>query len=1029
MTIPDFFADVEEEKKPAVEGAPTDFFADVEEEVPTDVEEQVSPMARAYLAQVKAFTPEGLRGVEKATKSQLSGATLGLSELVPALKPGAAESENDQIIQAANRFVGSMLPWGAFEKYVVGPLGAAVGWQTAKGTMSIMKPLLAKLGTKIAVRGVAAPAIHTLETFARTGQIPSKGELVKYGAVVAALGGALDAFTEIGMPMHNALSNIAESEGKPLWDVYKQFGRALKNKGYSFFQGKGRPVTPEAMKEIGTDFVEKAGYPVEEIKAIEVKPIEPLLKEVPKVAKLPTPPAEPPPPPTKPSGEEPAVPGKITEGTAKYFSKLGAKFDVEYPFKKIGAPETGFAVKNYYDRINFHIEKGKQEIKKIKKLGLTKDQLNEAVLAAEKDVIPKDPKVKAARELIRKYMDDSLAALKKEGVLKKGFHEGMLDSIKMQIEANNEIIKISKPKEKIRLRNENKELAQQAKEVAKLRFVSIPVKELFEAHAMGNAALTKKVVKYLTKKRRKTLTMQDLVDSGAIKKEDLTPEKIISSYSKKFGRDMALAKIINAGKKEGLVSSKEVPGMVKIPGYIAPELAKYWVSPAFADFIQGYTNPRTFGNWEKISNRLKGWSFYNPAILGFNNLWQQLFAVLGQPQHLLKLPAAWKQAVIDVKNKTPNYWEAFENGIRSSPFVALEKNIGALTESLKKEGPNPLLSMINAVLKYPKAIHEKLYDAMQAIAWTGFDVIPRMATYNWLKSIGLNSRDAAQTAASFHGDYASVPADIRRKLNKFVYVPTFPIVMTKTVIAALKDSAKVAKISYERAKGEKKEKIDPKTKARASVLIGATIILGGAHATMKYLGFDTVFPLWHYKRDYRDKKGKLKTQHVYLSFPITTVWKQIGRVYETFAQPGIENRALRLAKKMKINLAIPIQILWEIVENKTRSWKDVYDPRAPVYEQAMDTLAFIAKRALPLLGVPLGERFTDPVQKEEMIKEFGMLLNMVPSIFTFKTDTDRKRARKKKDALKRKLQYLKKTLTPKQKENYKREIKKLKEVK
>ncbi len=364
-------------------------------------------------------------------------------------------------------------------------------------------------------------------------------------------------------------------------------------------------------------------------------------------------------------------------------------------------------------------------------------------------------------------------------------------------------------------------------------------------------------------------------------------------------------------------------------------------------------------------------------------------------------------------------------------MVFFEKSIKDVTKSLKKDGPNPLLTMINAILKYPKAIHEKLYDSMQTVAWVGFDMIPRMATYNWLRSLGLNARDAAQMAARIHGDYASVPAELRRKLNKFLYVPTFPIVMTKNTIQMLKSSGKVAKISYERAKGEKKEKIDPKTKAEASQLIGATIILGAAHLTMKALGFDTVFPLWHYKRDYRDREGKLKTQHFYLSFPITTLWKQIGRIYEVFGERGVENRIWRLVKRLKLNLSIPIQIAWEIAENSTRSWKNVYDPRAPAYEQAMDTLAFIAKRALPLLGLPLGERFTDPVQKEEMIKEFGWLINMVPSMFTFKTDTDRRRAKIKANRLKRKMQWLKKKkkLTPKELENYKREIKKLKEIK
>jgi len=912
-----------------------------------------------------------------------------------------------------------------------------------EGLASVLSPF--KLLGRILGIGAAGSYMSGVKQYFKKGEINLK-DVAKEGSIWAALQGVGE-IANVALQTKQAIDFISKTSGKSKPEVARFLSDAFKKRFKQKFKAEPTESNITILgKSQPSKMAETWENAIKDAKVVEIKPVKPKFEfeapkvevpkitkvEVPKVAEVPpkppTPP-EPPAPPTKPSGEEPAVPGKITEGTAKYFSKLGAKFDVEYPFKKVGAPETGFAVKNYYDRINFHIEKGKQEIKKIKKLKLTKHEAAEVVLAAEKAAIPKDPKVREGREILRKYYDNSLIDLKKEGVLKKGFHERLLDSIKMQMKANDEIIKISKPKEKIKLRNENKELAREAKEVAKLKFVSIDARELFEAHAMGNPALTKKVVKYLTKRKRKTLSLQDLVDSGAITEEQLTPEKQISSYSKKFGRDMALAKVINAGKEEGLVSSKEVPGMVKIPGYIAPELAKYYVSPTFADFVQGYTNPRTFTNWEKLANRLKGWSFYNPLVLGFNNLWQHAWVVLGQPQHLAKLPGAWKQAVLDVKNKTPNYWEAFENGIRSSPFVALEKNIGALTTSLKKEGPNPLLSMIQVSTKYPKVIHEKLYDAVQTIAWTGGDMVPRMATYNWLRSIGLNPRDAAQTSALFHGDYASVPADIRRMLNKFVYTPTFPIVMTKTVLENLKNSGKVAKISYERAKGEKKEKVDPKTKARASGLIGATIILGGLHATMKSLDFDAVFPLWHYKRDYRDKQGKLKTQHVYFAIPLNIILRYIGKGYETFTQPGIENRILRFAKRMKFQTAIPIQILWELLENKDRHWKEIYDPRSPIYEQATDMLTYIGKRSIPLIGIPLGERFTDPDQRKETIEEFGWLVNMIPSVFTFKSDTDRKKAKKKKNALKRRLQWLKKKLSPKEKENYKKEIKKLKEVK
>jgi hypothetical protein len=48
-----------------------------------------------------------------------------------------------------------------------------------------------------------------------------------------------------------------------------------------------------------------------------------------------------------------------------------------------------------------------------------------------------------------------------------------------------------------------------------------------------------------------------------------------------------------------------------------------------------------------------------------------------------------------------------------------------------------------------------------------------------LRKKGYSAKDAAQLAAMFHGDYASVPAHIRKKLNRFFFTPTFKIAMAK----------------------------------------------------------------------------------------------------------------------------------------------------------------------------------------------------------------------------------------------------------
>jgi len=1146
--------------------------------------EKVHPMLQAYYVQAKAFSPEGLKGVERGLKSQLSGATFGLSERIPGMKPEAPKDEADEILGASNRFIGSMLPWSAFEKYVVGPIGEKVAWKTAKSTMSIMKPLLAKLATKMTVRGVAAPAIATLEGLAKNGEIPSKEELVKHGVWVAALGGAFDSIAEIGIPLHKALSNISKSEGVSLWDIYKRFGQSLKNKGYSFFKGEGKPVTPEAMKETGIEFLKKSEYPIEEVKEVEFKPeidkpvvppkieiekpaapekpkqkiyrgydreekgkvytgtAEPILgegkyfsfteegakqygskiekkeldlknplvinsdeqwkkltkeagwkypnitglpkeviksniskmnqlikskgydgvivnwddsikgdmdkqgrgiktlrnvfdipqvfefpkpeeKKLPVIVKLPIVKVEPPPP-TPPSGDDPADPDKLTTETSKYFSKIGSKLNVEYPFQKIGANETGFAVKNYFDQINKHIDQGKVVAKEIKGLGLSKEQLNNVVLQSESSTPPKDSTEKKAWLMIRSYFDKSLEALKEQGVLKKGFHERIASQLLSEIKALDDLIKISKGNNKLKLMKQAKDLTEQLKEISKLRFVSIPVRALFESKVKSDPALTKRAIKFLNKKVRKTITLQDLVDSGLVDKKDLTPEMIISNYSRKYGRDIALAKIIKAAKKEGLATIEPKEGYVKIPGYIAPELSKYYINPVFADFIQGYTSPKTFNAWEKTSSLLKGWSFYNPIILPANDMWQQVWAVVGQPQNWLKLPGSWKQAFKDIIKKTPNFWEAYDNGLFSSPFVELEKNIKSFTLNVKESGPSPFLDILKKIIKYPAELHNKIYNAMGIVAWNADKTI-RLATYNWLRTQGLSAREAAQTAALYHGDYARVPPATRRKLNKFLYTPTFKLVMG----AALKENFKnVYKVVTAILKGEK---INPDERARASGLIGIAVVLGAGHLLMKSMGWESEIPCLRYKKDIIDEDGKKKTIHMSFSLPFTLYWKFANRAIEATSKPGIENRLMKFLRSMKYETGVPVQIIWELMENKNRQWKEIYSPRAPLYEQVYQVMSYMAKRVFPIIGSKTGEAFRDPKEQAKVEYELGTVVNSLPFLFPYITERTEVINSRKVKYLMGKMNSLAKKgkLTEREKQNFLKEIEQLKKKK
>jgi hypothetical protein len=84
----------------------------------------------------------------------------------------------------------------------------------------------------------------------------------------------------------------------------------------------------------------------------------------------------------------------------------------------------------------------------------------------------------------------------------------------------------------------------------------------------------------------------------------------------------------------------------------------------------------------------------------------------------------------------------------------------------------------------------EVYNASWFWAWE-FDGAIRMGTYKFLKDQGYSSRKAAQTAALYHGDYASVPHNTRRLLNRALFTPTFKIAMGKLYTRMIRDAMKM----------------------------------------------------------------------------------------------------------------------------------------------------------------------------------------------------------------------------------------------
>lgn len=191
-------------------------------------------------------TKEYTKGIERKVKHGLSGATLGLSEKIDALN---VSEDEEGFGDSAMEFIGAMIPWTGLEA-AVAKFGPKVATKVAQKTGTLWKPMLAQLGTKAAIRTTGAAGMQVLKNLAKNGELPNTKEMVKNAAMVGVVGGVFDVFSDVLMPVHQSLKNIANEYGVPTWEAYKKLGKAIMNKGYSLFKGQGtRPLTEEAVKE------------------------------------------------------------------------------------------------------------------------------------------------------------------------------------------------------------------------------------------------------------------------------------------------------------------------------------------------------------------------------------------------------------------------------------------------------------------------------------------------------------------------------------------------------------------------------------------------------------------------------------------------------------------------------------------------------------------------------------------------------------------------------------------------------------
>jgi hypothetical protein len=629
-----------------------------------------------------------------------------------------------------------------------------------------------------------------------------------------------------------------------------------------------------------------------------------------------------------------------------WYQKVLDKLDVESAWKRIGAPETGFNIKNVFSQRTLHQEGGIDIIKRVAKtLNHNEVLMKTAILAREDrvylDAFPEHrAKMEEAVGILDRYFDQSLDLYKAAGVLSKGFKERILDELEDQLKSETDPIK-------------RDQLRRDVARVEKLEFAHIPTAMWFRSKFANEPAKARKVLDYLAIQKRENVSIADMVKEGVIELKDIKLQDVVSNYARRLGKDMSLLNVVRAARTEGLAKplglseadagrlselkekkkrtekeKAERKGLIEkkkrlsVPDYEngfvgAPNIARvlkgFQVHGELSEWLRtmGDPNPRRW--YERIFARFKMFQFWNPFFLPMYDTFQtfMLTGLGGMTQ-----VARWTGGTADYIKKTPEYWEALDNGLMSKPFDNPFQTFKQMADNAAMKGGTRFVKALMDI--NPLHLLDRLYTTSWNMAWAG-DGALRMNTYRWLRGVGYSEREAAQLAATAHADYAAVPPGTRRALNMMFFTPTFKIAMARFYKRMTEGGLKMGAWATQTDAGMP---VRPERRyALAAAYTAAGIV--AFNELMEYMGFETEDFGVKWKRDIETDRG-IEELTVHVSSPMNMFLKYAHRVKNSFA-PDKDNPMLALLRSFKWEVHPIWRIFNEVAWNRADDSFPIYD--------------------------------------------------------------------------------------------------------
>lgn len=682
--------------------------------------------------------------------------------------------------------------------------------------------------------------------------------------------------------------------------------------------------------------------------------------------------------------------------------RLADWFDVEAPFRRSGAPQTGIKVKGYYGQRELREEIAIKTVKKIAKdLRHDPDLLSKAVIYAENPKLFNSAPPEVQRLLakpirdILKYFSDARDLYASRGVDVDFKHR-----IRNDIEAS-----IRKAKK------ENKPtdgLESALKDLDNFEFVHIPTALWFERAAIEGNNNIGRILKVMAEKKRETFRIQDLIDAGLIELKDVNAVDVIMNYGRRLGKDIGLLDIVNAAKSEGLASTKFKDGFVKPPrGSVA--FRDTWVHPTLNDWLISMGSLREGMNvFEKGVSVVKMGQFYNPLFLPMYDTVQATMLGSVNPLHPFRTGKLLIKGMRDVFTQSERYIEALDNGLASTPFNNPFKSYIDLARSIKSGGAGEAGFLVKSLLKgNPFPSLRAFYDASFNLAWQ-LDRGIRMTSYNYLIEKGFSPQQAAQIAAKFHGDYASVPATTRRALNNIFFTPTFKIAMTKLYGNMMKGAWESTKDAV-----KKDGNLDPKHPAYARGIAAVGGVLIATDLVMHSIGFERDTFGVRYKKEVDTEEGP-KDLVITLSNPANMPVKYAERIARSFRGDQLQPWRT-LARNLEYELTPLYRFTTQLIENKDPDGNIIYNEfgTKPIHslERAVQMTRYLFESSFAIIGDTQEAVFTDPTKQtsqERLADEIGKVQSLImrPFVFTYLRDPEELQIKTRLDKVQSRFQQL-----------------------